>query len=241
MIESIESYPFNFKCNNDIVYTFIPKKVLNFNKKECLVTNAIYQKHVAEIGLAGDLISCREKIDDQTKKDPFCANIVKETYQQYIDKLPTRDTKKDKWIYNIIDGVSEAEKVIYRDESVIIIPNYTWDEKDVKVLHVLAIPTDKSLRSIRELNMSHISLLEHCKKTTLKIIKERYLVDEERLKMFFHYTPSTYHLHIHFATITNKKCNSSIEYSHDLSTVIFNLSINTDYYKLVVLNKRMHQ
>lgn len=233
----IESYPFNFKSSN-ITYTFIPKNVLDFKKTEHLMTNDIYQKCKAEINIIGDLILCNEKESD--KKTTFCERISKETYKEYLDKLNERDKKKDKWIYNIIDGMAEIEKIIYRDNYIVIIPNYTWDEKDINYLHILAIPIDKSLRSIRDLNSTHIPMLEYYKKTTLQVIKEKYFIDEDKLKIFFHYTPSTYHLHIHFATIINKKCNSSIEYSHDFSNVIFNLSIKSDYYKLAILNKRTY-
>ena len=55
--------------------------------------------------------------------------------------------------------------------------------------------------------------------------------------MFFHYDPSTYQLHIHFANIAENN-GSSVEYSHDLDIVIFNLSLDSDYYKKVLLNVR---
>jgi hypothetical protein len=73
---------------------------------------------------------------------------------------------------------------------------------------------------------------------TLKIIKEKYGLNETSIKKFFHYPPSTYHLHIHF--VNNRvKFGSSIEYSHELNNVIFNLSICSDYYKKALLNKKI--
>ena len=75
------------------------------------------------------------------------------------------------------------------------------------------------------------------KKVTCLVIKEKYGIDECYLKKFFHYEPSTYHLHIHFSNITDKDVNSSVEYSHDLDTVIFNLFICSNYYKRIDLNK----
>lgn len=103
---------------------------------------------------------------------------------------------------------------------------------------MLCLPVDKTLRTIRSLNASHISLLEHMKYVTLDVIKTKYEISESYIKMFFHYEPSTYHLHIHFVHINNQECRSSVEYSHELNNVIFNLSICSDYYQRAILNKR---
>ena len=57
--------------------------------------------------------------------------------------------------------------------------------------------------------------------------------------MFFHYDPSTYHLHIHFINTRYTENWSSVEYSHDLDIVIFNLRMDRDYYKKIRLNRRI--
>ena len=70
------------------------------------------------------------------------------------------------------------------------------------------------------------------------IIKQKYKIDEDYIKMFFHYEPSTYHLHIHFINVAHHDARSSVEYSHELHNVMFNLSICSDYYKRATLNTR---
>jgi m7GpppX diphosphatase len=77
------------------------------------------------------------------------------------------------------------------------------------------------------------------KKVTLNIIETKYGLKEENLKIFFHYNPSTYHLHIHFINIYYTNAGSSVEYSHDLDIVIFNLNLDTNYYKKIHLNTRL--
>ena len=114
-----------------------------------------------------------------------------------------------------------------------------WDGKNVDKLHILTMPTNISLRSIRSLTSKHIPLLEHMKNITINIIKERYNIDEHYIKMFFHYEPSTYHLHIHFVNVAHHDARSSVEYSHELNNVIFNLTIYSDYYQRAILNKRV--
>ena len=73
------------------------------------------------------------------------------------------------------------------------------------------------------------------KNVTCKIIKEKYKLDMDDLKIYFHCHPSTYHLHIHFVNIFNNDANSSVENAQELDNVIFNLFICTDYYKKIII------
>jgi m7GpppX diphosphatase len=218
-------------------FLFIPSKVTCFNtivKNKKTMENDIYQKFEATAEILGELIVCKDvtKIKQAEKK------IIRETYKSYLKTLENRDPKKDKWIYNILDGSSEQESILYRDDKCVVIPTYMWDSVNIDKLHILCLPTDISLRSIRSLTNEHIPLLEHMERVTTEIIKNKYDLDECYLKMFFHYEPSTYHLHIHFVNSTNHDSRSSVEYSHELHNVMFNLSICSNYYKRAILNRR---
>jgi m7GpppX diphosphatase len=218
-------------------YKFTPSIISDFSKiskKDMIFENDIYQKFNATTETFGELIIC----NDTTRMIKKSINFTGETYSEYLSSLEKRDPKKDVWIYNIINGISEQESILYRDEKCIVIPSYTWNSLDISNLHILCLPIDTNLRTIRSLDASHISLLEHMKYVSLKIIKEKYGLDEISMKKFFHYPPSTYHLHIHFVN-NLLKFGSSVEYSHELNSVIFNLSIYSDYYKKIVLNKKI--
>ena len=208
------------------LYTFIPTNFsINDIKKMSLIqSNDIYEKHNATAKISGELICCNNY-----------DNIIKETYTNYEETLKLRDLSKDKWIYNIIDGYDEQDKIIFQDELFILIPTYTWNLIDLKKFHLLAIIKDKNLRSIRDLRNEHIDLLNHIKKISLPIIETKYNINSNKIKMYFHYLPSTYQLHIHFADINNKNVNSSVEYSHELNIVIYNLSLYSEYYKKINL------
>lgn len=223
---------------DNINYKFIPSKISSFDtiKKDKLVLkNDIYQKYKALCEVEGELIICND-INLMRKSEK---RIIRETYEDYLKYINKRDIEKDRWIYNIIDGISEQESILYRDKKCLVIPSYTWDGKNSDKLHILCIPTDISLRSIRSLNSSHINLLEHMRDITLNIIQTKYNINQQYIKMFFHYEPSTYHLHIHFINTVHVDARSSVEYSHELNNVIFNLSICHDYYQRVILNKRI--
>ena len=222
---------------DNINYKFIPSKIYSLDtikKDELVLKNDIYEKYKATAEVEGELIICND-INQMRLSEK---KIIRETYNDYLKYIKYRDPRKDQWIYNIINGTSEQESILYRDELCIIIPTYMWDGNNVEKMHLLCLPTDTTLRSIRSLTYSHIPLLEHMKRTTLNIIKQKYKIDEDYIKMFFHYEPSTYHLHIHFINVAHHDARSSVEYSHELNNVIFNLLICSDYYNIAVLNKR---
>ena len=219
----------------------IPGQVVDWTKYQVLNTslqNDLYEKHQVEVLVRGEMLVC----NDVSKMKVYNKKISKESYEEYLEKINIREPAKDKWVYNILDGVSEQSDIIYQDDQCICIPSYTWtgksDSSEVNKLHVLCFPRDKSLRCIRSLDATHINLLTHMKAKSIDIIKAKYNLDEPDFKMYFHYEPSTYHLHIHFVNVEHTEINSSVEYSHELDLVIFNLGLDSDYYKKVYLNTR---
>jgi m7GpppX diphosphatase len=225
-----------------INHKFIPTSVLSFlnvktlpSQSKLILKNDVFEKYEAILEVKGEYILCSDI--SKLKKDTKI--LVKESYDEYVDFINSRDIEKDRWIYNIIDGLEEQDKVLYKDESILIIPTFTWDSNNKDNLHILCLPTNKSIRTIRDLSNIDIPLLEYMKKMTLKQIKENYGLKEENLKIFLHYEPSTYHLHIHFINTEYTTSWSSVEYSHDLDSVIFNLNLDSDYYKKIKLNRRV--
>lgn len=217
-------------------YKFIPSHIVSIDSiinYEKTLDNDIYEKYEASANISGELIIC----NDVSKMKNKTIKLFQETYSDYVKYIKTRDYKKDVWIYNIIDGISEQHSILFKDEKCIIIPTITWNSTNLDKLHILCIPTDKTLRCIRSLESCHIPLLEHMRNVSLQTIKNKYGLDECFLKVFFHYEPSTYHLHIHFVNIM-VDTGSSIEYSHELNNVIFNLTLDSNYYKKAILYKR---
>lgn len=226
------------QIDQNIKFKFIPNEVLSFEnirKIKTIMENDSFIKYQAIAEVKGEYIIC----NDISKLKKYSKRIIKETYDEYLIFLSNRDIEKDRWMYNIIDDISEQDKILFKDNNVIVIPTYLWDSQNIDKLHVLCLPIDKSIRTIRDLTSKHIPLLQHMKDATLKIIEKSYGLKEENLKIFFHYDPSTYHLHIHFINTGYSEAWSSVEYSHDLDSVIFNLSIDSDYYKKIKLNRRV--
>jgi m7GpppX diphosphatase len=220
--------------DNNRKYTFIPENPWNVEKKELVLSNDVYNTYDAKLSASGKLIECTDI--KQKEKDYI---IVPETYSEYLDIISKYDFTQDQWVYNILEGKSEQENVLYKDDKIIIMADYKWNKYDTLKMHLLTFSMDQSLRSIRDLTAEHISLLQHIKTKTLAVIKEQYGFDKESIKMYFHYSPSTYLLHVHFLHIKNTECHSSVEYSHGLNNVIANLEIKPDYYQSVDIYKRV--
>jgi len=215
---------------NDNNIKIIPIEPLNYknNNKKLIFTNDEYSKYEKEVNILCHIIE--SKNITQEKK------IINETYDMYLNFIKNYDIKNDKWIYNIIDGFAEQTDIIYKNNSCIIIPTITWD-KSIHNLHILGFPTNKKYRSLRDLTSDDIVLLQNIKENGLKIIKEKYNLIEDNLKIYIHYPPSTYHLHIHFVNVKYTNACSSVEYSHLLDNVIFNLILDSNYYKKIIMKK----
>jgi len=73
---------------------------------------------------------------------------------------------------------------------------------------------------------------------SLFTIYSKFNLNLSDLKIYFHYEPYVYHLHLHFANVKFIDVNSSVEYSHEINNVIHNLSLDDEYYKNIILNIR---
>ena len=165
-------------------YKFIPNTIVSFpsiRKIKTIMENDSFIKYQAIAEVKGEYIVC----NDNTKLKKYTKRIIKESYEEYLEFMLKRGFEKDQWIYNIINGSAEKETILYRDDTIIVIPAYTWDSTEIEKIHILCLPTDTSIRTIRDLTLENVQLLEHMKNATLQQIEEIYGLTEENLKMFF--------------------------------------------------------
>lgn len=158
---------------------------------------------------------------------------VLESYETYRDEVYPQIKDQDlSWMYSILDGNKEQDDILYQDEYFVLMPDLKWDRK-VENLYCLAIVRDRSLRSIRDLTRFDIPLLEHIYKKGIETISKLYGYKKRDLRIYFHYHPSFWHLHIHFNLVKNSYPGSSIDYAIPLVNVITNLKLVSDYYQKV--------
>lgn len=165
---------------------------------------------------------------------------ILETFDMYFENVYPKIINQDlTWIYNILDGKTEQDNIIYQDDHFMILPDLKWignkNNYDINNLYCLSIVKDRNIRSIRDLTDKHISLLEHIYIKSILAIENEYHVKGDKIRAYFHYHPSYWHLHIHFNLIKNKVVGSCVDTSHSLRSVINNIKIKSDYYQAVDL------
>lgn len=62
-------------------------------------------------------------------------------------------------------------------------------------------------------------------------ILQRYQVRGDRLRVYLHYLPSYYHLHVHFTALGFEAPGSAVERAHLLAEVIENLECDPEHYQ----------
>lgn len=158
-----------------------------------------------------------------------------ESYQEYLDHIDNLIKNKllnTEWIEKIMNNSNGSEYILYDDDSFILI--YQTDKLiDEKNPHILAFIKNKHIKSIRDLSFDDIDKLEYMYKKSIDVIKEKIKINRDKMKIYFHYRPSVWLLHIHFSLITNNIIKSSVEYTHDYDTVINFLKFDSDFYRKI--------
>ena len=116
----------------------------------------------------------------------------------------------------------------------VLAKDMVWRDDCLPRLHVLAIVTDSSIRSIRDLTTKHLLLLEHMYQTGTTQIEKQLGIPEDQLKAYFHYHPSYWWLHLHFSHLNNTD-GCAIDRCHEFHQVCQNIKLKADYYQSVSL------
>eukprot|EP00607_Mallomonas_marina_P009521 CAMPEP_0182417908 /NCGR_PEP_ID=MMETSP1167-20130531/2358_1 /TAXON_ID=2988 /ORGANISM="Mallomonas Sp, Strain CCMP3275" /LENGTH=352 /DNA_ID=CAMNT_0024591767 /DNA_START=20 /DNA_END=1078 /DNA_ORIENTATION=+ len=176
-------------------------------------------------------------------------HIINESYEMYetIVKPTILDTKNIEWVYNILDGKKETDRVLYADKDaesgfMLIIDTKWRDHPDtstskeewkthpsVKNLYCQALVNNRELRSIRDLRGHHADMLENLLKKSLETIEEVYGIRRTEIRVFIHYPPQFYHMHVHFTRVGNE-FGCPVEKAHMLKDVIDLLRIDGDIF-----------
>ncbi|KAI0646139.1 scavenger mRNA decapping enzyme [Trametes meyenii] len=124
--------------------------------------------------------------------------LFERVVRPYISAFPLSRTQ---WVENILNGTSEADKVLFRDPSpdsgYVLLPDMKWDLTTLSSLYLVAISLNRSIRSLRDLNKTHLDMLRCIRRQAARVVKERWGLDQGSLRMFIHYQPSYYHFHVH--------------------------------------------
>lgn len=143
------------------------------------------------------------------------------------------------WVYNILDHKSESERIVFEDPDpeigFVLLPDLKWNGTTLDTLYLLAITHKRGIKSLRDLNESHLPLLLNIKEKGAKAIESKYGLPSSQLRVYLHYQPSFYHLHVHFTYLRHEAPGITTERAHLLSNVISNIELLPDYYQKITL------
>ncbi|CAI5746713.1 unnamed protein product [Peronospora destructor] len=166
---------------------------------------------------------------------------TKEAYRMitkpFIDSIPAENIE---WVYNILEHKSETERIIYEDtdpcNGFMLLPDFKWsDPSKLESLYCLAIVHDRRLRSLRDLTGAHLKLLRNVRDASLQALSEKFGVSASSIRMYLHYQPTYYQLHVHFSHVKMTHGTFSGK-AVLLEDIINNLSSNSDHYKSATLS-----
>ncbi|XP_004614210.2 m7GpppX diphosphatase [Sorex araneus] len=164
--------------------------------------------------------------------------LVRETGADYRNvTLPHLETQtlSIQWVYNILDKKAEADRIIFENpdpvDGFVLIPDLKWNQQQLDDLYLIAICHRRGIRSLRDLTPEHLPLLRNILQQGQDAILQRYQVPAERLRVYLHYLPSYYHLHVHFTALGFEAPGTVVERAHLLAQVVENLEQEPTYYQ----------
>lgn len=161
--------------------------------------------------------------------------MYREATLKYVGSIPA---SRNAWVQNIFDGLKEADRVLFLDNNVetgfVVVPDLKMDMSNVvpESVYLQCIVRDSSLRSVRDLRASHLPLLTRIRDTVLRIGREKLNCKSSQLRMYFHYYPSFWWLHIHVVHTSFFVPGGGINIGKAilLEDVSQNLELKSDYY-----------
>ncbi|KAK7086116.1 hypothetical protein SK128_006426 [Halocaridina rubra] len=143
------------------------------------------------------------------------------------------------WIYNILEHKTEVDRIVYEDPDpeigFILVPDLKWTGKQVEDLYLQAVVHRRDITCIRDLRRDHIPLLKNIYEKGTAAVEEKYGLPAFKQRVYIHYQPSFYHLHIHFTALSFDAPGTWAGKAYLLESIISNLQICEDYYKKITL------
>ncbi|GFO01313.1 M7gpppx diphosphatase [Plakobranchus ocellatus] len=220
----------------------IEKSLHNTRTVETL-QNDIYSTHDAfSPGLTADLkatVICpatEKHISKYSEHEPFVVRETPELYRTVTEPCLAQSKFSIQWVYNILEKKTESDRIVVEDPDphlgFVLLPDMKWDRKSVDQLYLVAIVHRHGIRSLRDLTTEHLPLLENIRAKGLAAINDKYGVPSHQMRVYLHYQPSYYHLHIHFTALRlDSPPGSDTLRAHLLDDVIDNIRCDCEFYR----------
>ncbi|XP_072740730.1 m7GpppX diphosphatase [Ciconia boyciana] len=165
-------------------------------------------------------------------------HLIRETWEDYQNiTLPFIQSQSFsiQWVYNILEKKAEADRIIHENpdpcNGFVLVPDFKWNQNQLDDLYLIALVQRREIKSLRDLTSEHLPLLRNILQEGKEAIAKRFSVPGSQLRIYLHYQPSYYHLHVHFTALGYDAPGSSVERAHLLADVIDNLAMDSMYYQ----------
>lgn len=168
-------------------------------------------------------------------------HLIQETSSQYRSItepwILARGAKQLQWVENILEGRSEQDRILFHDKDpnkgFVLLPDSKWDQQSICSLYLLAIAMNREIRSLRDINSSHLPLLKAIRDAVETLVPSRYpAIKAGQLRIYVHYLPTYYYFHVHIVHVDYEMAGCAVGAAHLLNDIIDNVeNIDPNYYQ----------
>ncbi|KAM4732257.1 m7GpppX diphosphatase [Anableps anableps] len=191
--------------------------------------------HLNEIKTTVVCPATEKHVKKYQRQESFLVEETGEDYRSVTLPYIQEQSLSLQWVYNILERKAEADRIVHDDPDpevgFVLLPDLKWDQKQVDDLYLIAIARQKDIKSLRDLSSQHLPLLQNIFQRGKEAILQRYNLPTRKLRVYLHYQPSYYHLHVHFTKLGYDAPGCGVERAHLLSDVIQNLQTDPQFYK----------
>ncbi|XP_061644408.1 m7GpppX diphosphatase [Phyllopteryx taeniolatus] len=209
---------------NDIYSTYRLQAPPHLNELKATVVFPATEKHVKKY----------------QRQESFLVEETADDYQSITLPFIQKQSFSVQWVYNILEKKAESERIVFEDPDpklgFVLLPDFKWDQKQLDNLYLIAITHQRNLKSLRDLTSEHLPLLQNIFQKGKDAILQHYSLPASKLRVYLHYQPSYYHLHVHFTKLGYEAPGCGVERAHLLIDVIQNLQSDPHYYKTRTLS-----
>eukprot|EP01134_Creolimax_fragrantissima_P008185 CFRG8185T1 len=138
------------------------------------------------------------------------------------------------WVYNILEGTKEADRVILRDDDpsagFVMVMDMKWDGIQPENCYCVAIVMDRSIRSLRDLTVDSLPMLNNILEKGRSCLEETYGIPVSKQRVYVHYQPTYYHFHVHFTHVSYMAPGTHVGKAHLLTDIIANIESFNEFY-----------
>jgi len=183
-------------------------------------------------------------IDKYSKQPKILFRETPELYdaitKPYIASHPATDIG---WLHQILKKEKEVERILFEDtdsEVGFMFNAFAPAEKvrediknDPETFQALVLVNRSDLTSIRSLEPAHLPLLRNIQTKVCAYATTNLGISSSHLRLFFHYKPTYFHLHVHVVHVGHEMYINEKDYR--LEDVIQNIELMGNYYQRATL------